>query len=223
MFCTKCGQQIPDDAKFCEFCGEKFGESAGAPKENPVNTLKKGVDNLMSEKKDNKQLIIIGVVAAVALIAVIIIFSLLFGSSPKKAVKNYYKDRLKAMNGEYTSDSFWGCNKAESKLKLEEVEYKLKDFKIKKVTKYSKDDDEFENVVDYVDDEMDGEGKKIKGVAVVKVKGKILTFIDGDEEDDEERKIEDELVVVKIGGKWYVTDLDKDDISKEKDKDKDED
>lgn len=28
MFCSKCGNQLPDDAVFCSKCGAKIGESA---------------------------------------------------------------------------------------------------------------------------------------------------------------------------------------------------
>lgn len=28
MFCNKCGKEIPDNAKFCNYCGARFGESA---------------------------------------------------------------------------------------------------------------------------------------------------------------------------------------------------
>lgn len=207
MFCTKCGKQIPDDSKFCEFCGERFEEPAGAPAtiSNPANKIEQGVKELMNGKKDSKQLIIVGVAAVAVLAVVIILLSALFGSSPKSAVKKYIKDKIKVDNQGSIYETYWDVKKAQDKMKIEEVKYKLKDLKIKKVTKFDKDDDEFEYVQDYVDDKLNGDGDKIKGVAVVKVKYKILCFVDGDEEDDKEQKIEKEIVVVKLGGKWYVT------------------
>lgn len=215
MFCTKCGKQIPDDSKFCEFCGERFEEPTGAPAatpSNPVNNIIKGVSNPMSEKKDSKQLIIMGVGAIVVLAVVICLLSLLFGNSPKSAVKQYIKDDIKYDNQGSIYETYWMTKKAQKKMGMEDVKYKLKDLKIKKVTKFDKDDDEFEFVQDYVDDNLDGDGDKIKGVAIVKVKGKILCYVDGDEDDEKEQKIDREYVVVKVGGKWYVTSISAKDV-----------
>ncbi len=35
MFCMNCGKSIPDDAKFCMYCGTKMGETAAAPAPGP--------------------------------------------------------------------------------------------------------------------------------------------------------------------------------------------
>ncbi|MCC9260912.1 MAG: zinc ribbon domain-containing protein, partial [Methanobrevibacter woesei] len=29
MFCPKCGKKIPDDAKFCKFCGNEIKKNKG--------------------------------------------------------------------------------------------------------------------------------------------------------------------------------------------------
>ena len=42
MFCSKCGKQIPDDAKFCNFCGQTTGTGSTpppAPKPAPKRAL----------------------------------------------------------------------------------------------------------------------------------------------------------------------------------------
>jgi zinc-ribbon domain len=31
MYCDQCGTQLPDNARFCSFCGKAFGAFAGAP------------------------------------------------------------------------------------------------------------------------------------------------------------------------------------------------
>ena len=61
MFCPKCGKVIEDDAAFCQYCGQKFGESAAAttPEEDPVFIMIK-----QKEVKSAKNLGIVGIIFA---------------------------------------------------------------------------------------------------------------------------------------------------------------
>jgi hypothetical protein len=36
MFCTKCGKQIEDDSRFCEYCGASFAANNSQPVQQPV-------------------------------------------------------------------------------------------------------------------------------------------------------------------------------------------
>ncbi|MBR6514963.1 MAG: leucine-rich repeat protein [Clostridia bacterium] len=90
--CSNCGKEVPENEKFCGFCGTRVtAEKENKPEEN-VSTVKeesktngiltklKDKEYLKSELKDKK--VIIGIVAAVValVLAGIIIFTLLAGS-----------------------------------------------------------------------------------------------------------------------------------------------
>lgn len=214
MFCTKCGSQIADDSKFCEVCGERFDNVAPATNNtgaNPVDAFKNGVNRVV--KKGNKQMLMIGGIAIAALVVVIVLFNVIFGSSPKKAVKDYFDNAIKIEEeGTTENDAYWLCTKASKKLDIveeDEIEYDY-EIDIKKVSKYKKSDEEFEFIQDYVDDNLDGDGDAIKGVAYVKTKLTEITIEDGDEDKGDSETVN--FIVVKIGGKWYMTTFTKEEI-----------
>jgi hypothetical protein len=49
MFCTSCGVQNKDDAKFCVKCGETFGETR--KEEKPIHIDTKAIKNQLFDKK----------------------------------------------------------------------------------------------------------------------------------------------------------------------------
>ncbi len=79
MFCNNCGNQIPDDSKFCEFCG---GVVASAP------------------KKANAVKIVIPIVAAFVCIAAVV-FVFLFNTSQAKANRELKKANMYLDEMEY--------------------------------------------------------------------------------------------------------------------------
>lgn len=89
MFCSKCGKQIDDDAKFCEYCGEQVKEEfvskvteSGNNKENvKVNDEVSNNQNKIAAEKESKKLtaldIIIGLIGIIAPIAILIVVIIL--------------------------------------------------------------------------------------------------------------------------------------------------
>ena len=59
MFCTKCGKEIPDNVKFCTYCGNRLAEDSAAE-----------IPTADSKKKTSKGLLMGGGIAAVCLLFV---------------------------------------------------------------------------------------------------------------------------------------------------------
>lgn len=66
MFCPKCGKEIPDDAKFCKFCGNEIKKNKGP--------IKGRVVKKDSGKKDEKtSSVLIGAVVVAAIVLVVLV------------------------------------------------------------------------------------------------------------------------------------------------------
>ena len=66
MFCPKCGKEIPDDAKFCKFCGNEIKKNKGP--------IKGRVVKKDSGKKDEKTSpVLIGAVVVAAIVLVVLV------------------------------------------------------------------------------------------------------------------------------------------------------
>ena len=73
MFCPKCGKPNADDAVFCTGCGNKLNAAKAAA----------GAAGAITEKRTGKKkAVIIGVVAAIAVIALAVALSGMFGDRP---------------------------------------------------------------------------------------------------------------------------------------------
>ena len=102
MFCTKCGNQLPDGSQFCTKCGNQLGSApaenaAEAVNETPVNEAPAGGEaggfaygstqpqqaaNPMAKPAQNNGLIIgIAAAAGVLLIGLIILLVVVFGKT----------------------------------------------------------------------------------------------------------------------------------------------
>lgn len=98
--CPKCGVELPDDAAFCNNCGENLAEKpADAPAEEkkeepvvaPVSENNQVLENAKEANKNTKigLIAVVGVVAILALIVVCVLISSMTG--PKAAIKKYMK------------------------------------------------------------------------------------------------------------------------------------
>ena len=54
MFCTNCGQQLPDGSRFCTSCGAQLGSAA--PNAGPINSepMYNGTFSLKQEEGKNR-------------------------------------------------------------------------------------------------------------------------------------------------------------------------
>lgn len=65
MFCPNCGNEIQDGAKFCVKCGKSI-ENVGMPDKKPSQ------NEPMVDKKDRKQIILIGAIIVCAILIVLL-------------------------------------------------------------------------------------------------------------------------------------------------------
>ena len=207
MFCTKCGQQVPDGSKVCPFCGNQLAAAApaqAAPVSQPApKAAKAGI---------GKYLPIIGIAAAV--VVVIVALFLIFSGGPKSVVKEYKKlmeDRNEAVAkknkevnkiDEKLAELDWSCEKAQKALKLLKDENKKdveKTWKITDSETFSGDDKEFKGMIAG----LTAEGattKSVKKLAIVEVK----TY---DKNDKNDKGTFEYFSLAKIGGSWYILDI----------------
>ncbi len=221
MFCSKCGNQIPDGEKVCPVCGAPVEETP------LVNA---------AARSPKTKLIALGAAAlAVILIAIIVISSIVTGSSAAGVAKKFTKASLSGnlrkadgynlistgqrfedsakdndmdleeyLDEYYKCDSmkeFWSDRQEDVKDSLEE-EYgkhvKVKIEKIKKVDKYTNSElKDFRENNESRFDEYDLDVDKVKAVSEVTLKVKIK----GSEDDDKEDVT---WTMVKYKGKWRV-------------------
>ena len=161
MFCDKCGKENPNDATFCEACGNPLNAAPQAPQEpqapqapqaaggfNFKNVdfkkfVPKNVDfkqfnpkNINFKKLDVKSIIMLAIPVVLVLALVISLVSCLGGCGAKGALKDF-------VNG-----SIYGKNpKAYMKVTIDPV-----------MMEYSLDEDEFDSksdILDYIKDELE--------------------------------------------------------------------
>jgi len=70
MFCRSCGKEIPNDSKFCEYCGTKVEKEQ--INEMDINEPIKEEDSLKSRKSFNKKTLIAGVFGVIAIIGILV-------------------------------------------------------------------------------------------------------------------------------------------------------
>lgn len=88
MICTNCGAQNASGARFCGSCGAKMGPEV---KKTPAKTGLSGAQGFL---KANRKLI--GMIAAV--LAVVLLFSMVFGGRSYKKTVNKFMDSLLDMD-----------------------------------------------------------------------------------------------------------------------------
>lgn len=244
-FCTTCGAQLEDSATFCTSCGASqdaqpkqtsAAASAADSVKNTFNDIKDKVDvgaikdsltmdNIKSLKTNpNKNTIIaLSCVAVVAIIVIVLVFSLLFGGGYKKPVDKAFKGMAKADASAWMaslpkcqvefmeekvedSDAYSNYDNAEELYEemVEKMQEGLEeefgeDIKISYSVekKKSLSDKKLKDIRDTLKDSYDAKGIKVtKGYKLdleVKIKG--------DDYDDEEDM---DVTVAKVDGDWCI-------------------
>lgn len=209
-------------------------KAAEAPKEAVAADSNKpqaaGSDNV-------KKLAFIGGIAVVALILLIVLCNLMFGSSPKKALKacvtaQYSCDFKKLWNNSITAkkaqkaldlydkddyeDDYEDLKEYYEDLKEDRkddgIKYKVS-VDIKDVEKIKKSDREFKWAKKFMEDYYDCDADKIKQFAIVEARIKAEYYEDGDRDKDYDVDTgRTQYLMIKIGSDWYFTGYSRDDI-----------
>ena len=225
-FCQNCGAELADADMFCQSCGTKQeATEAAAPAENNANDkAQQVVDNVSAAatdyvekaKKDPKLLIL----PAAILVAVIALFAII-GSSSKAYLKpvNYmmemtqgnFKNLEKCAPKEY-----WEYMEEEGDMSNEDLKEEIEEnevgdnikeqleetygknvrMKYKVTDKDKLSDKKLSNIKDGLKENYDIAKKSVK--KAYKLELEITTKGSEDEDEDEA-----EIIVVKIGNKWY--------------------
>ena len=208
MYCSKCGTEIIDNAKFCPKCGVNLGKNGSEP-EYTQNHLK---------KKNHLNIKVLGIIL---IIFIVLIGFFACGSKfaddiALKATKAYFKgnidkyyDLLSEPYKTYmVGKNGWFKEKAEFKQELynsfedwqREIigscgdDYSL-EFSVRDITEY--EDTEIFAAKRELERDFGYEPEKIKSIAIVKI-GVGVTGARGG------TSIVSEVVCIKIGGSWYV-------------------
>ncbi len=210
MFCEKCGASNPEDAVFCESCGNNMTASLEDP------SAEVSFDE-PAKKFPTKQQIIIGA-AALGTFLIILIASIVgcVACGGCSGAETPIKTAFKAMEkGDF--DKFMSVNPkpfqqyiAENKSKREDQKEYFEEeceniekitYEVKKKKKLDKNDiedleDDINDSMEYLDDDL----KEVKISEAYEFKIKVKMEIDGEED------IKDtmEIIVYKSGGKWYL-------------------
>ncbi len=213
MFCEKCGKENPAEAKFCEGCGATLeGTPAAGGAQAVFENVKAAVGGA------DQKVVKIGIIAAA--VAVVLILLAIFGAFKPGSVKALTKAHKGYLNANakayfavqwspYTEAYEW--EKDEKNEVIEETQEELKDakaerkdekvkitFKNYKVSKKYKKS-EVNKIADYMEENWDYDVDSHKLQAVQVVKYTEVVKEDGDTDSDTE-----EVVMIKVKGKWYV-------------------
>ncbi|MBQ6659974.1 MAG: zinc ribbon domain-containing protein [Lachnospiraceae bacterium] len=210
MFCTKCGNQVPDGSAVCPVCGAQLAAPQAAPQAAPVSPVAKA--KAAGGKLNKKMLTIIG--CAAAAVVVIIALILLLSGGPESVVKKYMKlqeeldeaqeVKNKKLNGDINdikediNDLTYKSKKAQKALKLlkddEEKEADIK-WEIDESETYDDDDAVFKGMKNLLE-AAKATTKSFKKMAIVSVKVY--------DKNDKDKKQYLYFVVLKIDGNWYL-------------------
>lgn len=188
MFCQNCGQEIPDDSRFCDYCGQPQqvydGQGTGEQQgygpygEPPVNYDTQGYGNQPvygTEPKRNSGKLIGIIVCLLAAVVIIVILRACFGGKPTTPLNNIQKiinkqetDITKIVDATtpgFVSDAY----KDMLKVLKGNKQYKKE---MKEILKNSEDqmDDLWANMFDHYEDKY---GKNVKISYKVKKKEKL--------------------------------------------------
>ena len=214
-FCANCGNQMMDNAVVCPACGApaEVQETAAPAATNPV---------VAAIKKVNPKYLKLGGIAVAAVAVITIVLVLIFGSSPKKALNNYLDYTLKTNVNKVESlapKAYWNFCKESGLIDIkdkDEVKACNEDYldgqkeeledeygaKIKYSYKITKEKDvknkDLTEIKEYLKKVYDIPKKDVKDAKEIDIEIKISG------KDDNEEIDMDSIIVVKIGGGWYV-------------------
>lgn len=220
-FCNNCGSQLEDQSTFCPNCGTPCAtapQQAADPVSDAVNKVTDFGKGYVEKAKADKKLIIIPVVAIVAVIAIIVLlcslpgvktpidtmYKITYGKASKADVKAMYPKQVweyVAETEDKDADDYWDEYKDSKDDLVDMVEDRYgKNFKVSfKV----KDKDKVKGnkltaIKDLLNTMFGIKKSSIKEVWKVDIEGEIK----GKEDDDEIER--DDILIVKIGGKFYL-------------------
>lgn len=219
--CKNCGTELGDEFVICTNCGADVSEveSAEVEKKDIAEEVTEKINDVAEKLKGDKKLLGIAIGGVVALVVVIaLLFTFVFGSGYKKAIDNYIKfmgegnakviskmipaDALKYLEDEedFDLDEYKEQYEEmyESRLESLEDEYgKNIRFSYKVTDKDELSEKKLNALRDNLKDNYDIAKKDVKKAYEVELE---LTIKGKDDKDTNDA----ELIVVKIGGSWYV-------------------
>ena len=200
MFCGNCGTQNPDNAPFCAGCGAKLNEAPVAPAAPETDFAP-----VRRPAPKSKKGLLVGIIAAVVAVAValVLIFCI---STPKGVARKYIKAMekgdakalLKLMHKDVVKEDIGDKDDQEDWIEeMEEQyeEYEIEYSKMKITDVEDMDEDDLEDLQDEYEEEYD---LKVKAAKEITIEYDLETAF-GEAEGEEMT-----LIVVKIGGKWYI-------------------
>lgn len=196
MICIKCGKEVPDNSKFCEFCGAQIDEKSVKKTKKIHNGAVQVKDN--SKKPVKKKVIIIGGIA-VAVAALVVVFVMLFaGRSIDKTVDKYMeaireKDDDLLLEIMFPKDARnngedWYADRTIYDI-LKDMNEEVKDISVVNIVDA---DNKISDVVDdiFYEADVDIEFTELKIVNLD------IQYKKGSEES--------QLIAYKVGNKWYI-------------------
>lgn len=215
-FCPNCGRQIEDESKGCPICDAK-------PETNPLTSKNNGdfgsapVNPNKSQTK-NIAIILGGVVAFI--LVIVLLVSVAGGKPYEKAIDNYFDvffsgevEKIKSL----APEAYWEYMEDEYDLDLddyiEDMEDEMEDYLEEMEDEFGKkakvtykitdadrlDEDDLKDLKDTMKDDYDISKKSVTDAYELELE---VTIKGEDDEDDAEM----DVIVVKIDGKWYMTD-----------------
>lgn len=204
-YCKNCGKEMKDDAQFCEGCGTKVETINSNNSSSPINAGKSNFSsklNTFSKKRfkiGNKQIPFLPVIIAAALILVIVIAKLGFGSSSYETPFNNFEKAINQCDSNALQDSFLPSVVMAyqlNKLTDNDLKGEFEDISVKIVIT-NKERIKGDEISDVISDLNLNSNISASDCYIVSVKntlnnnGKIST-----------KTIKD-IVVIKVNGKWY--------------------
>lgn len=211
-FCPKCGKPFEDNASNCAFCGAK----------NPAvpTTVNPKISDMVNKAKNlNKKNITIIACAALALVLVIVIISSILGNSYKKAIDNFFDFTVKCEIDKLEKlapEDFWDKLEKDKDIDLDEIKEELEErfdgeleeledyygknlkVKYKVLEKEVMDEDDLDDLKDNLKDTYGIKKRSVQKALEVEVEATIKGR-------DDEDTMEQDMIIVKIDGDWYIT------------------